>query len=283
MPVKLFLSLILFACTLFSKDIGIYEQQDKEIDLNLKFTNEYNEVKTLKQIINNKPTILTINYFNCPTLCSPMLYEVADVIQNTGLTPYDDFNIITLSIEKNDTFKHAKQTKDRLFKTLKKAYNPKSWTFLTTTNQEDIDTITNSVGFKYERRVKDGVVDYLHPAAIMVLTPNGKVSRYLNGIRYLPFDLKLALIEASNEETRPTIANTLLYCFAYDAESKTYLFKAEKFVGGFIFLVVVLFFTYMYRAGKKDDAIKNIALEKRRKEKELEKKELDEKEKNKDA
>lgn len=272
MPIKVIMTLILFACTLFSKDIGIYEQQDKAINLNLKFTNEYNQVKTLKEIINNKPTILTINYFNCPTLCSPMLYEVADVIQKTGLTPNEDFNLITISIEKNDTFKHAKQTKDRIFKTLKKAYNPNSWSFLTTTKQEDIDNITNSVGFKYERRVKDGVVDYLHPAAIMVLTPSGKVSRYLNGISYLPFDLKLALIEASDEQTRPTIANTLLYCFAYDAESKTYLFKAEKFVGGFIFAVVLSFFIYMYRTGKREDERKLKEMQEKRKEENKEEK-----------
>ena len=253
MHIKMILIIFFIFTSVYSKEIGIYEQQDVAIDTSLKFTNEYNQTKSLKEIINNKPTILTINYFNCPTLCSPLLYEVADVVQNVGLVIGKDFNIITLSIEKNDTYMHAKTTKDRILKTFKKPFQTNAWSFLTTKNQKNIDLLTDSVGFKYERRVKDGVVDYLHPAAIIVLTPKGKVSRYLNGIKYLPFDLKLAIFEASDEKTRPTIANTLLYCFAYDAESKTYLFKAEKIVGGFIFLIVVIFFIYLVRTGRKKD------------------------------
>jgi len=247
------LTIFLVTTTLFSKEIGIYEQQEVAIDLNLKFTNEYNQTKTLREYMNDKPTILTINYYNCPTLCSPLLYEVADVVQRVGLEPGKDFNVLTLSIEKNDTFKHAKTTKDKIFKTIKTPFKVNAWNFLSTQSQEDIDNITDSVGFKYERRVKDGVVDYLHPAAIIVLTPTGKVSRYLNGIKYLPFDLKLAILEASDEKTRPTIANTLLYCFAYDAESKTYIFKAEKIVGGIIFFIVLSFFIYLIRTGRRSD------------------------------
>jgi len=253
MLLKAIIMIFIVTTSLFSKEIGIYEQQEVSIDLNLKFTNEYNQTKTLAEYINNKPTILTINYYNCPTLCSPLLYEVADVVQNVGLEPAKDYNVITLSIEKNDTFLHAKNTKDKIFKTFKQPFQTNAWSFLTTTKQEDIDTLTDSVGFKYERRIKDGVVDYLHPAAIIVLTPKGKVSRYLNGIRYLPFDLKMAILEASDEKTRPTIANTLLYCFAYDAESKTYLFQAEKVVGGFIFGSVVIFFIYLVKTGRRRD------------------------------
>ncbi|NQY93925.1 MAG: SCO family protein [Campylobacteraceae bacterium] len=250
---KTLLMIFLISTSLFSKEIGIYEKDVMAIDLDLKFTNEYNQTKTLREFMDGKPTILTINYFNCPTLCSPLLYEVASVVQRVGLEPGKDFNVITLSIEKNDTFKHAKDTKDKIFKTIKTPFKVNAWNFLSTTNQESIDALTDSVGFKYERRVKDGVVDYLHPAAIIVLTPTGKVARYLNGIKYLPFDLKLAILEATDEKRRPTIANTLLYCFAYDAESKTYIFKAEKIVGGIILLMVVSFFIYLIRTGRRPD------------------------------
>jgi protein SCO1 len=250
---KLLLISILNSFLLLCKQIGIYEQQKTPIDLNLTFTNEYNQKKTLKEFINNKPTILTINYYNCPTMCSPMLYEVANVVQKVGLTLGDDFNIITISLEKNDTFIHAKNTKDKISRTFDKPFKITSWSFLSTSNQDNIDKITSQVGFKYERRVKNGVVDYLHPAAIIVLTPKGKVSRYLNGITYLPFDLKLALLEASDEKTRPTIANTLLYCFAYDSKSKTYLFQAEKIVGGIIFGIVLIFFIYLIKSGRRKE------------------------------
>ena len=250
---KLLISTVLIISSLFSQEIGIYEDQIKEINLNTVFTTEYNEKKSLKEIINNKPTILTINYFNCPTLCSPLLYEVADIVQKVQLKEAKDFNIITLSIEKNDSFIHAKNTKDKIFKTIKTKFQTNAWTFLTTKNQKDIDELTSAVGFKYERRVKDGVFDYLHPAAIIVLTPKGKISRYLNGVRYLPFDLKMALLEASDEKTRPTIANTLLFCFAYDPESKSYVLQGKKIMGSFIFGSVFIFFIYLLKTGRKED------------------------------
>ena len=111
---KTLLMIFLITTSLFSKEIGIYEKDVMAIDLDLKFTNEYNQTKTLREFMDGKPTILTINYFNCPTLCSPLLYEVASVVQRVGLEPGKDFNVITLSIEKNDTFKHAKDTKDKI-------------------------------------------------------------------------------------------------------------------------------------------------------------------------
>ncbi|MCP4969682.1 MAG: SCO family protein [Arcobacter sp.] len=250
---KIFFLMLLLNIIVHSKEIGLYENQGIKVPLDLEFTNEYNQVKSLKDILNNKPTIVTINYFNCPSICSPLLYATAEVIEKVGLKPAEDFNIITLSIEKDDTYLHAKETKDKIFRTFKNKVQTNAWSFLTTKNQENIDLFTDSIGFKYEKRIKDGVVDYLHPAALVVLTPTGRISRYLNGIRYLPFDLKLALLEASDEKTRPTIAKTLLYCFAYDAESKKYIFKAEKIVGGFIFACVLIFFLYLVRTGRKKE------------------------------
>lgn len=233
--------------------IGVYENQDFQIPTNLEFINEYNQKIDLKSIIDNKPTILTFNYFDCPTLCSPQLVSVASVLDKLDLKAYVDYKVITISIEKNDSYKKAKEKKDTLLRTLTKPFPPQTWSFLTSTNQTDIDLITDAVGFKYERRVKDGVVDYLHPALMIVISPSGKITRYLNGIKYLPFDLKLALLEAQDEKSRPTIAKTLLYCFAYDAKSKTYVFQAEKVVGSFIFGIVLLFFMYLIKTGRKND------------------------------
>lgn len=249
------LILLLFILLIFSlnaqEKIGMYEKQGTQIPLNLEFINEYNNKTTLKNTIDNKPTIFTFNYFDCPGLCSPLLNAVANVLNKLDLKPFLDYKVITISIEPLDTPVKAKDKKESLLKTIKKSFPPQTWNFLTSSNQNTIDEITNAVGFYYEKRVKDGVTDYLHPGLIVVVSPKGKIIRYLNGILYSPFDLKLALLEASEETSRPTIAKTLLYCFAYDAKNKTYVFQAEKIVGTLMLGIVLIFFIYLIRTGRK--------------------------------
>jgi len=230
--------------------IGVYENLGGTIPMNLKFVDEYGNKKTLKEFINNKPTILTLNYYSCTALCSPLLSGVADVLDKMQLKPYIDYNVLTISIEPLDTPALALDKKKAHLNNIKIPFPPQTWSFLTG-NQKNIDAISDSIGFKYQKRIKDGVVDYLHPGVIIVVSPNGKIARYLNGVRFLSFDLKLAVLEASQERSGPTIANTLLYCFAYDAKSKTYVFQAEKVVGSFMFGIVLIFFIYLVRTGRK--------------------------------
>jgi len=230
--------------------IGVYENLGSIIPPNATFTNAYGETKTLQEFINNKPTILTLNYYTCSALCSPLLSGVTDVLNKLQLKPSLDYNVLTISIDSRDTSKTALAKKKTHFSNISIPFPPQAWSFLIG-DQKNIDIITNAVGFKYQKRVKDGVVDFLHPGVIIVLSPNGKIARYLNGIRFLSFDLKLAVLEASQERFGPTIANTLLYCFAYDAKSKTYLFQAEKIVGTLMLLIIAIFFIYLVITGRK--------------------------------
>lgn len=252
----LFLTLIYSANATTTKEepqeqkIGVYENLGSIIPLDAIFTDEYGKTKTLKEFINKKPTILTLNYYSCTALCSPLLAGVTDVLNRIQLKPYIDYNVLTISIEPKDTPQTALDKKKAQLSNIKIPFPPQTWSFLSG-DQKNIDTITNAVGFKYQKRVRDGVVDYLHPGLIIVLSPNGKIARYLNGVRFLPFDLKLAVLEASEERSGPTIANTLLYCFAYDAKSKTYIFQAEKIVGLFILLIIGIFFIYLVKTGRK--------------------------------
>lgn len=253
MLLRVYLVLVcLFTWSLTQNKVGMYEQRGSYLPLDMELLNEYNQKIKLKDIVDNKPTIITINYFNCPSLCSPQLAAVASVLNKLDLQPYLDYKTITISIDPNDNPTFAKQKKDELLTIIKKPFPVQTWSFLTT-NQINIDAITTALGFEYEKRIKDGIVDYLHPVAIVIVTPEGKISRYLNGITYLPFDLKLALIEANQEKANPTIAKTLLYCFAYDAKSKTYVFQAEKVLGSFMFAIVFMFFIYLVKTGRKID------------------------------
>jgi protein SCO1/2 len=232
------------------EQIGVYEHLGDTVPLNLTFTDEYNKTKTLKEFIRNKPTVLTLNYYSCKALCSPLLTGVSAVLNKLDLKPYIDYNALTISIDPRDNFQTALAKKQTHLKMIEKPFPPQTWSFLTG-SQENINKITDAVGFKYKKRIKDGVIDYLHPGVIIVLSPNGKISRYLNGVDYLPFDLKLALLEAKEERVGPTIAKTLLFCFAYDAKSKTYVFQAEKVIGILMFLIVAIFFIYLVKTGRK--------------------------------
>lgn len=252
----LFPKILLVICLLYVSSfaetkVGMYEKQSSYIPLNLEFINEYNQKVTLKNTLDNKPTILTLNYFDCPGLCSPLLNGVASVINKLDLKPYLDYKIITISFEKEDTPQKALDKKNNLLKSINIPFPPQSWSFLTSASQKNIDLITDSVGFKYEKRIKDGVTDYIHAGMIIIISPTGKIIRYLNGTEYLPFDLKLAILEATQERSGPTIAKTLLYCFAYDAKSKTYIFQAEKIVGLIMFGIVLIFFLYLIKTGRK--------------------------------
>ncbi len=248
---RIFLFICLISITLIAQNkIGVYEKQGSYIPLDLEFVNEYNKTNTLQDVLDNKPTIMTLNYFDCPGLCSPLLNGVASVINKLDLKPYIDYKVLTISIEKNDTPFKAIMKKTNLLKSINIPFPPQSWTFLTSSNQKTIDAITNAVGFKYEKRIKDGVTDYIHAGMIIIISPRGKIIRYLNGTKYLPFDLKLAIYEAKEERSGPTIAKTLLYCFAYDAKSKTYVFQAEKVVGSFMFGIIFLFFLYLIKTGR---------------------------------
>ena len=259
----LFKSLILLLILIYSANatteekpeeqkIGVYENLGSIIPLETTFTDEYGKTKTLKEFINKKPTILTLNYYSCTALCSPLLAGVSDVLNRMQLKPYIDYNVLTISIEPKDTPQTALDKKKSHLNTITIPFPPQTWSFLSG-DQKNIDKISNAVGFKYQKRERDGVVDYLHPGLIIVLSPNGKIARYLNGVRFLPFDLKLAVLEASEERSGPTIANTLLYCFAYDAKSKTYIFQAEKIIGLFILLIISIFFIYLVKTGRKKE------------------------------
>ena len=136
---------------------------------------------------------------------------------------------------------------------MSRPYVADAWHFLVGENNSS-GILAKDVGFAFEKSVSpSGQVEYIHPGVAIVLSPEGKVTRYLNGINQLPFDVKMALIEAADGRVGPTIAKTLLFCFAYDAENKKYVFVWEK-VGAVIMLTLVFgFFIYLVKTGRKEE------------------------------
>ena len=114
--------------------------------------------------------------------------------------------------------------------------------------------IPDEVGFVFKKTVTDdGKVDYIHGAALIMISPEGKITRYLNGVEQLPFDVKMALTEASSGTVGPTVAKMVEYCFSYDPKGRTYIFMWEKLVGVFMTIVMLVILITLIRKGRKED------------------------------
>lgn len=217
-----------------SLEIGIVEHIGETIPLDLSFRNEKDSIVKLRDLI-NKPTILNFVYFDCPGICSPLLSGITEVVEKSDLKIGEDYQIITISFDYHDNPVKARQKKANFLK--KHGQKSAGGWFYLTGDSVNIFKIVNAVGFKY----KKAGVDYIHPGAIMAVSPHGKLTRYLYGITFLPLDFKMAIYESQQEVARPSIAKTLLLCYAYDPVGKRYVLDVLKVSGTIIIFILVLF------------------------------------------
>jgi len=239
----IFLSLKVFSQP-FGDAVGIDEKLDSIIPLDLVFNNEQNQQITLGELI-NKPTVLAFVYFDCPGLCSPLQDGISKVISESDLTLGKDYQVITISFNFHDTPEKAKLKKAN-FTTKIGADKAKSWYYLTG-DSATVIKILNSVGYK----IKVAGVDYIHPSAIVMISPKGKITRYLYGLTFLPFDLKMAVVESQKGLSRPTINKVLEFCYAYEPSGKRYSLEVTKLAGTFVLIVLALLFLILVIRRKK--------------------------------
>ena len=221
------------------RPIDIIENLGGYIPLEEKFVNESGEIIEIGSFFNNEiPTILTLNYFECPMLCTLVLNGLAESIKNLTLNSGDDYQIITIDINPNEKTLFANQKKKNYIKGYGLQNVEKNWHFLTGT-QESIKKIADSIGYIYyydEQRD-----EYMHPAAITLLSSEGKISRYLYGIEYPNKDLKLGILEASEGKVGSTLDKIILYCYHYDPYKNTYtIFATNVMRLGGIFTIIFL-------------------------------------------
>lgn len=250
----LFLLLILtffsYAKAEFGKKIpiGLDEQLGKKIPMDVKFINSEGDTVTLRSLI-SKPTVIALVYYHCPNICTPLLDGLTETVNRMDLKPGEDYNIITLSFNHNETSVDAKKWKNKYYTELNRKIPDDSWKFLVG-DSSSIRKFTNAVGFYFER---DTSGEYIHPSTILVLSPKGVIARYLFGTTFLPFDLKMALIEASEGKSSPTINKVLQFCYDYDNQGKTYVFSYTKVAGGILLLFVIVFLSILLVKGRKNN------------------------------
>jgi protein SCO1 len=247
----LLLVLTLFPLPLFSQldpteeEVGIVEHLDTIIPAGLVFNNEQGQPVNLKSLI-DKPTILSLVYYDCPGICPDLLSGVSDVIEKMGLELGKDFQVITVSFNDDDTPEASVEKKKNFLRAHSKP-RAAHWMYLTG-DSANIYGLTHAVGYNFTRAGND----FMHPSGIIVLSPAGKVTRYLYGTSYLPFDVKMAIIEAQKGQSRPTINRVLEYCFSYDPQGRKYTLQVTKITATIIiFFAVALFIVLMVRSSRK--------------------------------
>ena len=228
--------------------IGIVEKLGQYIPMDVELYDESGNLVQLKSII-NKPTIVTFVYYKCPGICSPLLTEVAKIVDKMDLELGKDYQILTLSFDHNERPELAQEKKDNYLTEIKKTVDPNGWRFLTG-DSANIHKFTDAAGFYFTKSKKD----WIHAATLIAISPQGKVTRYLYGIHQLPLDVKLAVMEASEGKTSPTISKILNFCYAYDPEGKHYTFNVVRISGVVIVgLVAVFMFVFVVRPKKKTE------------------------------
>jgi protein SCO1/2 len=220
-------------------ELGIYEQLDHFLPDDLVFTDENYNTVNLKDKI-DKPTVVALVYYECPGLCSPLLEGVADVIGKAKLNLGSEYQVFTVSFDPTEKPKLAKDKKANYAKLVKNQDVKNGWTWFTG-DSANIAKLLNAVGYKVKKEGKN----FIHPASLFVVSPKGKITRYLHGTDFLPFDLKMAVIEASEGRSEPTINRVLQYCFSYDPAGNKYVLNITKVSGSVIILFAVLFFLGM--------------------------------------
>jgi len=224
--------------------VGIVEKLGNMLPLDTEFYDEDGHLVSLKSII-TKPTVFTFVYYKCPGICSPLLTEVTKVVSKMGLEPGVDYQIVTISFDHEEKPDLAKDKQENYIAEVERPMPAGSWRFFTG-DSSAIASLTDAAGFYFAR---DGR-DWIHAGALIIASPQGKVTWYLFGIKHLPFDVKMAVMEASEGKTGPTIAKVLSFCFTYDPEGKRYAFDVVR-VSGVVIVAFVAVFAIVFLRWKK--------------------------------
>lgn len=226
-------------------EVGIYERLGETIPDGIILTNETGQQVDVKSLI-KRPTVFSLVYFRCPGICSPLLNGVSTVIDKTNLEPGKDYDLITISFDPTEDYKLAAGKKESYLENLDRKISPDSWRFLTG-DSANIKKIADALGFKFQKQGND----YMHGASIMLVSPDGKIARYLYGVEYLPFDFKMAVTEASEGKVIPSINKIMKMCFSFDPEGRKYVLNVTRIAGGGILLLLGIFIGFLTLKKKK--------------------------------
>ena len=236
-------------------DVGIDQKLNEQLPLDLEFRNESGEVVRLGDYFGKRPVVLSLVFYECPMLCNQVLNGMVSAFRVMSFSPGEEFEVVTVSFDSRETAAQAaakKRTYVGYLSEEKRAGAITGWHFLTG-DETNIKRLTDAIGFHYD--FDEATNQFAHASAIYVATPNGKLARYFYGIEYAPRDLRLGVIEASENKIGSPVDQLLLYCYHYDPATGKYGAVVINMIrlGGVATLVamLVLFFLLRRRAATK--------------------------------
>lgn len=235
-----------------AQDVRVEQKLDQQVDLSLPFIDEQGDTVLLGELFaDGKPVILTLVYYGCPMLCGQILEGTTRAVKQTDLKIGADYRIISISFDPTEGADLARKKKQTYNLRMKQEGTEEGWRFLTS-DSASVAKLAEQVGFKYFRDRETG--QYGHSSSIIVLTPSGAVSRYFFGVEYDPGDLRLGLVEASDEKIGTIADELLLLCFQYNPMTGTYgpaLAKILPVAGAILLFFLVGFIVRSIRAEKR--------------------------------
>lgn len=172
------------------------------------------------------PVIIAPIYYSCPTVCNMLQSSLARVLPQVSLQPGKDYRVLSVSFDEMDTPQLAARKKQNYFAAMNFAYPEDGWRFLSG-DLDSINRFMDAIGFRFTRQGRD----FIHPVVLVVTAPGGKVVRYLYGQNFMPFDLTMAITEASHGTIGLSVKRVLSYCFTYDPEGRRYVFDFMRIAG----------------------------------------------------
>jgi protein SCO1/2 len=226
-------------------EVGITEHLDEYVPSDIMLTDQNGKLVNLKQLI-NKPTVLCFVYYRCPGICSPLMNGLAEVMASTGLALGKDYQAVTISFDSRETYELGQKKRLTYLKKLK-GQDPSGWTFLTG-DSANIARVTKALGFGFKFQNNE----FLHEGALIMLSPQGKITRYLKGISFVPFEFKLAVYEAGQGKSAPTIIKVLSYCYSYDRKSEHYSLDVTRITASLTIIFALSLLTYLLIRGRRN-------------------------------
>jgi protein SCO1/2 len=231
------------------KHVGIEQHLNEQLPLDLPFKDETGKNVKLGDYFGKRPVILSLVYYRCPMLCGQLLQGLESALRVVDFNPGKEFDVITVSFDPTDTPAEATAKKAEIMARYKRPGSEAGWHFLTGP-QESIAALTKAVGFQYQ--YDNRTQQFAHATAIAVVTPQGKLAQYYYGIDFPPKDLRLAIIQASQDHIGTVVDQVLLYCYHYDPDAGRYsalIFRVLQVAGGITILVLGSFILVMIRMG----------------------------------
>ncbi|MGB7844296.1 MAG: SCO family protein [Candidatus Acidiferrum sp.] len=200
-------------------NVGFDPQLNKQIPLDTPFVDEYGQPANLREYSGKKPVVLAFVYFTCPMLCNQVEQSVVGTLKMISFNPGTDYEVVFISFDPTDTPDEALKKKHEAMSRFARPATDAGWHFLTG-SRESIDAITKAADFRFTYDAKSRL--FGHASGILLLTPDGRISRYFFGVDYPPSNVRLGLVDASSGKIGTAVDHILLFCYQYDPTKARY-------------------------------------------------------------